>query len=269
VNSVDLKVVTADTIKELISLDVVTPQMYESLFENKLKTYDDSCTLSDLSIDMISENLEIISKIQKETKENAKELNSNIDLAQSAIENNDINALKDIKDHMKTLQEKIMKLENEIYIDSLTKVYNRKWIFDKILDDGNFKNDGLLVFVDLDKFKLINDNYGHLAGDKVLMLIANMLVNISEVNVARFGGDEFLIISDNIKEDKISIDLNKINEGFKQKSLKFQNNTFKISISYGIASFKKGDSFKQITQIVDEKMYKQKREKERVIEEVI
>lgn len=268
-NKVDLKVVTGDTLKELISLDVVTPQMYESLFKSKLRVYDDSYDVSDLSVDSMIQNLETISKIQNETQESAKEIHSNINLAQKAIEKHDIKALEKIKDHMKTLQERISKLENEVYIDALTKVYNRKWLFDKALDDGKFKSDGVLVFIDLDKFKEVNDNYGHLAGDKVLVLIANMLVKISDVNVARFGGDEFVILSEHLKEDQLQDDLDKINKNFETKSLKFKNSTFKISISYGCHPFKKGENFKKIAQVVDEKMYEQKEQKKMLTEEAL
>ncbi len=261
VESLDLKVVTGDTLKELITLDVVTPEMYESVFKTKLKLIDESLELNEIKIDTVEENLKTISKIQQETTKSAKEMQENIDLATTAIDQNDTQTLNEIKNHMKELQNRIQKLENEIFIDSLTKVYNRKWLYDKELDDGLFKDDGVLVFIDLDKFKQINDTYGHLAGDKVLVLVTNLLVKLSNSNVIRFGGDEFIIFSYDNGSKEIEKELEIINNSFKTKSLKFQDKTFKISLSFGSVEFKKGDSFHDITQIVDEKMYEQKRKK--------
>ncbi len=260
-DDLDLKLITEDTLRELIILDVVTPQMYESVFQLKLKEKDKALELDNLKIDTVMQNLKKISNLQKETCKSAQDLQDSIDLATTAIDKKDVDTLLEVKDHMKELQEKINKLENEVYLDSLTKIYNRKWIFDKMLDDGKFKSDGVIVFVDLDKFKSINDTYGHLAGDKVLLLVANLLVKISNSSVARFGGDEFVIFSKDHSVKKIEQELDLINKSFETKSLRFQDHTFKIGLSYGAHTFKKGESYMEITQIVDKKMYAQKEEK--------
>jgi len=257
----DLKVVTDDTLKELRGFDVITPDLYTDAFSIKLKDGGieaDEDILSQNSVPLV---LDKILKIQKKTQEGVRTLKENIDLATIAIDNEDAAALSAIKEHMQALQERINSLEEEVYIDDLTKAHNRKWLFDKILKDDTFQKDGVLTFIDLDKFKVINDSYGHVAGDKVLFLISNILQKLDGVDVIRYGGDEFIMINFDNNSSYIEDYITKVNEGFSTKSFKFQGHTFKVSISSGTADFKAGDNFHQITNIVDQKMYEAKRAK--------
>ena len=255
----ELKIVTDDTLKELKSFDVITPDLYQDAFQSKLKDLGVETNLDVLSQNNIPVILDKILKIQQETKAGSKMLQENIDLATIAIDNKDAEALSSIKEHMIALQERINSLEEEVYIDDLTKAYNRKWLFDKILVDDKFEKPGVLTFIDLDKFKVINDTYGHIAGDKVLFLISNVLRKLDGVEVIRFGGDEFIMLSFEKDLEHIESFLTKINEGFKTKSFKFQGHTFKISLSSGSSNFEAGTNFHQVTSIVDKKMYEAKR----------
>jgi len=257
----ELKVVTDDTLKELRSFDVITPDLYTNAFEAKVKDLGVDTDLNVLTQNNVPYILDKILKIQKETQEGTKVLKDSIDLATIAIDEKDEEALAAIKNHMSALQERISALEEEVYVDDLTKAYNRKWLFDKILIDDKFDKDGVLTFIDLDKFKVINDTYGHIAGDKVLFLISNVLQKLEGVDVVRYGGDEFIMISFEHNLAYIEDFLEKINEGFKTKSFKFQGHTFKVSLSAGSSAFKKGMNFHEITSIVDEKMYATKRAK--------
>ena len=98
--------------------------------------------------------------------------------------------------------------EKEAQIDNVTNLYNRsltnKMINEYILkardNGGNFS----IIMGDLDEFKLANDIYGHLCGDKLLKEVSNILLNnVSKDDVVgRFGGDEFLLLLKNSNEDK-------------------------------------------------------------------
>jgi diguanylate cyclase (GGDEF)-like protein len=167
--------------------------------------------------------------------------------------------------HITKLQKKLELLEEEIYLDDLTKCHNRKWLFDKLLKSLNFKEKGVISFVDIDKFKDINDSYGHLVGDKVLYLIASMLKEIDDSYVVRYGGDEFIVLSFNSTAKKIELSLEKINNSFKTKSLKCHEDRFKTSISFGIYEFEKGDIFFDILEIVDARMYEHKRRRKEIV----
>jgi len=262
----ELIVVTNDTFKELKKHEIVTPDLYKDIFEQKVKSHnsDDNLddNLDDINVSSSSQVLQKALKLQNETKDNAILLKDSIDLATIAIKDNDQNALENVKEQMTSLQEKIKHLEEQIYIDELTKVKNRKWLFDMALKDDKFINSGSLSFIDLDRFKVINDSYGHLAGDKVLFLIGSLLRKLEDSEIVRYGGDEFLVISYKHNMEDLNKFLTSINESFIHKSMKFQENTFKLSISFGSCEFKENDNFHHIADIIDKKMYMHKRSKE-------
>lgn len=95
------------------------------------------------------------------------------------------------------LQKTINQLEFMAYYDSLTGVYNRRKFF--TLAEKRFaqkRDDLYAVMLDIDKFKSINDTYGHSVGDKVLKEVANVLKNSVDENdiLTRLGGEEFAIL---------------------------------------------------------------------------
>ncbi|MGH4137698.1 diguanylate cyclase domain-containing protein [Clostridium sp.] len=132
------------------------------------------------------------------------------------------------------------KIRHFVYYDALTGISNRK----KMLEDVNIllndKNEKFAVlFIDLDKFKNVNDNYGHEAGDYVLKIAAVRLKNIirSMDTVSRIGGDEFIIILRNLKaiadaQKTASDTLDTLNAAFTYK----ENQLF-IGGSIGISIF--------------------------------
>lgn len=104
-------------------------------------------------------------------------------------------------------QQKAIEVIDELHYDSLTKVYNKKTITDyakKTLAKAK-ETRVTLVILDIDHFKSVNDTYGHLYGDKVLSRVGYKLKEIvgDDGVVGRIGGDEFLIVIDNINDDQI------------------------------------------------------------------
>lgn len=87
---------------------------------------------------------------------------------------------------------RLLSERKKIYIDSLTGTFNRRYLFETI----DKSKPSHLVMLDLDGFKQINDKYGHLAGDQILIafthLLRQTLRNTDEI--VRFGGDEFIIL---------------------------------------------------------------------------
>ena len=130
------------------------------------------------------------------------------------------------------------------------------------VDKANDK-DVTLIYLDLNKFKYVNDTYGHETGDKVLCVYSKSLMKIfSRIGyVGRMGGDEFMVILTDVKKDIAKKLCKKLEEVLVEdsKQLDFE---YTISTSYGIATREKG-SFAPIEDIMveaDEKMYRFKEE---------
>ncbi len=261
----DLKIVTNETIKELKEFDIITPELYKETFEAIIRRHSIKYLDQHITKDGLTLNLDKIQKIQEKIKSNSQILKQNIDIASTAIDENDQQMLNIVKKHMERLQKRVMNLEDEIYVDELTSAYNRKWLFDSLLNNNHFTYSGLFCFVDLDEFKQINDTYGHIAGDKVLNLITLLLKKIPTISVARYGGDEFVLITKDLDFDKLEESLENINKSFKTKSLRYKDNTFKTSISFGLAKFSESDNFFDILEIADKKMYQQKNAKKEAL----
>lgn len=151
---------------------------------------------------------------------------------------------------------KLTNTNTALYHEPLTGCYNRAYYEDR--KDVALLNCGV-AFIDVDKFKSVNDLYGHLFGDEVLKGVAGIfLENIRETDaVVRYGGDEFLIIIPNIEqnafEQKLNTILSEVNE------LEFYTNSdYHASISIG-ATIVKQKTLKEATGIADKLMFEAKK----------
>lgn len=103
-------------------------------------------------------------------------------------------------DLLKELRLACKRLQEEAIIDFLTRLYNRRFFEDQLeLAIERAKRDKVpfsLIILDLDHFKKINDQFGHLIGDQVLQEVANLIKkNVRKVDIpARYGGEEFAVI---------------------------------------------------------------------------
>lgn len=101
---------------------------------------------------------------------------------------------------IKELQIREEKLRHQATHDSLTGVFNRAWLMqflsEKIADCRLKKEENSILFLDLDRFKQINDRFGHMAGDELLKSVTFRLKKClkSKAQIARLGGDEFLVV---------------------------------------------------------------------------
>lgn len=116
-----------------------------------------------------------------------------------------------------TRQKQIEKEIKELaFYDTLTELPNRRLLIDRLeqslITSKRSRMYGALMFLDLDNFKLINDTYGHHVGDLMLIEAAQRIKNClrESETVARFGGDEFVVLLSNVDEDK-NITVSKVN----------------------------------------------------------
>jgi len=257
-----LKVITNDTMKAIRKFDIITPELFKDTFITKAQEHNIPLDLEELANQSMDFTLHKVYEIEEQTVENTQLLQQNIDMATIAIDQQDSNLLKHVQKQMEELNKRIAMLEEQVYLDELTKAYNRKWLFEKYLINEQFTKSGTLVFLDIDKFKHINDTYGHVTGDKVLAMITKLTRTISQTQTIRYGGDEFIVISPVQDKQQIEHQMHMLSKTLDKKHFKFQGNTFQVHISYGIINFNSGDHFHEVIEQVDQKMYTHKKAKD-------
>ena len=147
-------------------------------------------------------------------------------------------------------------LQETSYKDSLTKLLNRRGLLKSISQiNGPFS----LLFLDIDKFKSINDTFGHKTGDEVLKALADILrKNIRKGDlVARWGGEEFLVVLPMCDKDNAI----KIAQNLRKKIEEYENeNIPKFTSSFGVVSDVNISNFEEKLNKADEYLYKAKKE---------
>lgn len=174
-------------------------------------------------------------------------------------------------DEIGILAQTFSEMENKLRFDKLTQIANRESLFSQIshlqaqAQKNPDNNEGFtLLFVDLDRFKFINDNYGHDAGDKTLVIIAARLrAAIRDTDeVARYGGDEFVLL---LKETRNSIDINNMVEKIctvVEQPIAIDDVMVSVGVSIGWACFPEdGDDYVRLLKIADSRMYHHKRDR--------
>ncbi len=153
-------------------------------------------------------------------------------------------------------------IENKILKDDLTDCYNRKYIMNdlKNKEENNIFNFAIL-FIDIDDLKVVNDNLGHEFGDEYIVNISNMLKTSIRENdlIARIGGDEFLIILNDLQESDVKEVLSRINK--KIDYLDKTINNYKVSASIGYIFVDESllkTGIENIIKIADDKMRTEK-----------
>lgn len=147
------------------------------------------------------------------------------------------------------------------FTDGLTGLYNRHYLND-FLEKFNIlqKENSMfaVVFIDIDKFKDINDTLGHLVGDCILKSLAIRLKSLtSDADIlCRYGGEEFVIICNDVSKKYIVQKVEKIREDIQNST--FECDYAKITISIGFSFGKKGDDINSVLNEADEALYKAK-----------
>ncbi|RCW62744.1 histidine kinase N-terminal 7TM domain-containing diguanylate cyclase [Saliterribacillus persicus] len=151
------------------------------------------------------------------------------------------------------------KLIERATIDQLTKTYNRYFFMENYYKWVKHQpQQQVLLIMDLDFFKQINDNYGHQAGDKALQIFGTLLKSYFEQNsiIGRFGGEEFAIYT-NSELDVILDQVKKFQETLKHTPILTDNNQrFLLKISVGLSIAKgNGTTFEKLYKEADEALY--------------
>lgn len=152
-------------------------------------------------------------------------------------------------------------LEKIATIDKLTNIYNRRMLDDFLkteIEIANRHNEDLsLIIVDIDHFKIVNDTFGHLAGDNLLTSISKIILeNIRNTDIfGRYGGEEFLIICRKTTKENAFVLAEKLRILIKE--FKFDEIGHK-TISLGISDFQKSDTVETLFKKADTALYEAK-----------
>jgi diguanylate cyclase (GGDEF)-like protein len=162
----------------------------------------------------------------------------------------------------------IISLNDQVSIDELTKLNNRtqlkKYIVSEHSRQGGDKVVRYVIMMDLNKFKYINDQFGHIEGDRALKRAADALKSACGSNpvrsfIARYGGDEFIVIAKTEDEDQVIA----LSRSIKEKIVQLNEEAgakYELTASLGYASYSIAEisEFQAALAKADEELYKDK-----------
>lgn len=223
------------------------------------KSVDEASGLGQLK-DAIKSRLTMITKHMGEFRDH--EQGRDIRAQKKISELND--QISGMEKDSKKLREKIMEERELASIDPLTEIKNRLAYDERIEQDyarwKRYHSSLSLMVIDIDRFKNINDSYGHMAGDKVLHTVAQHLQkNIRETDfLARYGGEEFVIIMpDTSANDGLGV-AEKLREGIENCGFHYRDEAVNVTISCGVAEFRDDQTPAQVFEKADGAMYRAK-----------
>lgn len=165
------------------------------------------------------------------------------------------------------LKARIAELERLTAMDTLTPLFNRRyfmqelerWCWRSHRYGGSFG----LLYLDVDRLKLVNDTHGHVAGDAVLLGIAEALDNATRKSdvIARMGGDEFAVLLDSISAEKLAEKAESVRQLLTALPVKTSGPTLKIGVSVGHCPIESGSRASEVLIEADRAMYADKRSK--------
>lgn len=172
--------------------------------------------------------------------------------------------LQEMEIETKSLQDGIQKAHEMVRKDPLTGISNRQALMD-ILETEYIRwqrnqHPLSIVIWDIDMFKQINDSLGHLAGDKILIKLAEILsASTRETDfVARFGGEEFVgIFPEATLQETLTL-ANKIREKICGSRFLYEGKPVAVTVSAGVATFQKGDNTEIVFKRADQALFKAK-----------
>ena len=178
-----------------------------------------------------------------------------------ALYNSRLNAIK----ANDTLEENVEELHKLSITDALTNLYNRRYFFEvsenMMAISLREKKVISLLMIDIDHFKKINDTYGHLVGDFILIAFARDIENIMRESdiLARVGGEEFAVLLNDTSPDGARVIAEKIRKSTEDKRFTYKNISIEITVSIGISGPSQDiDSVEELYKEADNQLYKAK-----------
>lgn len=163
-----------------------------------------------------------------------------------------------------TLQKAQEALKQQAVTDALTGCYNRRYMQQRLVQEldraKRYPSNASLALLDFDHFKKLNDQHGHLAGDKALQLFAKLAQQCFRASdiIARWGGEEFLIVFPETDSAKAYNVLQRLQKALQENPISHNGANVKLTLSVGLVSAKTDDTLERWVQRADEAMYQAK-----------
>ena len=209
----------------------------------------------------VAESREYSGRLQVRSKDEIGVLGHGVNSMLDTIEKHEIQ----LKENSQRLESLVQQLYDRAHYDELTRLPNRHLLTDRVSHSIEIsrraKSRTALLFLDLDRFKVINDSLGHPLGDKVLERVAGKLRGIVRRadSIFRWGGDEFVILLEGIRDaDDVRLVAKKIVSEL-SNPLEIQGHQLHVSTCIGIATYPDdGSSAEVLLKHADISMYKAK-----------
>jgi len=254
---------SAELIMNTNEKDFASTDFAETLFHN---AYKELTKKSLSSYSDTNNKIEILAQVHQDTLLECDDEKLDLPLLKSKFhEIQDAMAVevKKANETIKYLNEQVKTLEKNSNLDGLTKVYNRRALSTYLKDicsKEKLPHDLYALILDIDDFKKVNDTHGHLAGDKVLIFIANILRKTLRDGdrVFRYGGEEFVIILNRLDNMQCQNITNRIISLIRNNKLVYKGVSMSVTMSIGATKFIQGDTPDSLISRADKALYKAK-----------
>jgi diguanylate cyclase (GGDEF)-like protein len=251
---------TIDAVSNINDTDIDSIEQAKATFNNTYKELmDESLNSYEYTNEKFGELTQLHEKALNEC------VNDKIDFSTLTDKFGEIQShmTKEVKKANKMISElsdKVKTLEETSNLDALTKIFNRRAL------DSYLKNicceimtscDLHLIMLDLDDFKNINDTYGHVAGDKILIFISNILRKTLRDGdkIFRYGGEEFVIMLNRNSTKECELIANRILKLISSNKLIYKGEQIFVTASIGYTKFNKYDDPDTLLSRADEALY--------------
>ena len=260
------------TMPDLILMDIIMPGMDGLSVCKELKSHPATTDIPVLFITAAADSRDIVKGFEAGgqdyitkpfcTQELCARIKVHLDLKKSkeAL----LGYAQELETKNKELNELMVRLESSAMTDFMTGLANRRQMMQRIKAEAASlkRNDGKAMFImaDIDDFKMVNDTYGHYCGDMVIKGVANLLKSATreEDVIARWGGEEFLLLLPDIDLECGKIVAERIRELVEVALFSYQEKTFSVTLTLGVAALDPKLGWEASIKKADEALYRGK-----------
>ena len=251
---------SADIILKVKDEDLSTHGFVESLFHN---AYEDIAKKGLLSYAKTNSNIKKLAELHEQTLQECHDQHIDLPSLTSKFDEIQTHMSEEVKkanEIITQLSNQVKTLEEKSNLDSLTKVFNRRALSARLrqicLNEKMQKNLHMLI-LDIDDFKIVNDTYGHIAGDKVLIFIANILKKTLRDGdkIFRYGGEEFIILLNRIDDELCKKVSDRLLDLVRENKLIYKGESLSITLSIGTTKFADHDTPDSFIARADKALY--------------